>query len=99
MCQAPGVSPALVAAILKEESGFNPDFTDPATDSYGIGGWTPAVLWHYTDPPVENLSPGFCAEPCGRDPRRGALPVPVGAGGDDRPGGSCGQSCRRLPDH
>ena len=63
MCQAPGVSPALVAAILKAESGYNPDFTDPATDSYGIAGWTPAVLWHYMDPPVENLSPGFALNP------------------------------------
>lgn len=56
ICQAPGVSPALVAAILKVESDFNPDMSDPATDSYGIAGWTPAVMWHYTDPPVENLS-------------------------------------------
>ena len=56
MCEAPGVSPALVAAILKAESGFNPRMSDPATQAYGIAGWTPGVLWHYTDPPVENLS-------------------------------------------
>lgn len=56
MCHAPGVSPALVAAILRAESGFRPDMIDPATRSYGIAGWTPSVLWHYTNPPVENLS-------------------------------------------
>jgi len=55
-CQSPGVSPALVAAILKAESGFNPNMSDQATDSYGIAGWTPAVLWHYLDPPVQDLS-------------------------------------------
>jgi len=55
-CQSPGVSPALVAAILKAESNFNPDMSDPATESYGIAGWTPAVLWHYLDPPVKDLS-------------------------------------------
>ena len=98
MCQAPGVSPALVAAILKEESGFNPDFTDPATDSYGIGGWTPAVLWHYMDSPGREPVAPVCADPGGRDPRHRALPVPVRAGAGGRPRGSRGQSGRRLPD-
>jgi hypothetical protein len=55
-CHSAGVSPALVAAILKAESNFNPSMSDPATDSYGIAGWTPAVLWHYMDPPVQDLS-------------------------------------------
>lgn len=63
MCQAPGVSPALVAAILNAESGFNPKMSDPATSSYGIAGWTPAVLWHYMDPPVENLSLRYALNP------------------------------------
>ena len=63
MCQAPGVSPALVAAILKAESGFSPDMYDRVTDSYGIAGWTPAVVWHYMDPPVENLSPRYAQTP------------------------------------
>jgi serine/threonine protein kinase len=63
MCQAPGVSPALVAAILKAESGFKPDMSNPATKSYGIAGWTPAVMWHYMDPPVERLSPRYAMTP------------------------------------
>jgi hypothetical protein len=63
MCQAPGVSPALVAAILNAESGFNPGMSDPATDSYGIAGWTPSVMWHYMDPPHENLSTRYALDP------------------------------------
>lgn len=49
-----GVTPALVAAILKAESGFNARFSNPATKSYGIAGWTPAVLGYYLRPRVEN---------------------------------------------
>jgi hypothetical protein len=63
MCKNPGVSPALVAAILKVESGFNPHMSDPATKSYGIAGWTPSVLWHYMDPPVPALSTRYAMAP------------------------------------
>ncbi|WP_433361171.1 serine/threonine protein kinase [Actinoplanes sp. CA-142083] len=41
------VSPVLVAAMLKAESGFDPNLADPAVDEYGIARWTPAVLKFY----------------------------------------------------
>lgn len=41
------VSPWLVAAILKAESDFDPDLSDPAADEYGIARWTPSVLKFY----------------------------------------------------
>ncbi|MFI5530156.1 helix-turn-helix domain-containing protein [Kitasatospora sp. NPDC051853] len=47
LCAAPQVSPALVAAILKAESGFDPHLHDPARDEYGIARWTPRVLRYY----------------------------------------------------
>ncbi|MFJ8044172.1 helix-turn-helix domain-containing protein [Kitasatospora sp. NPDC096147] len=47
LCAAPQVSPALVAAILKTESGFDPHLHDPARDEYGIARWTPRVLRYY----------------------------------------------------
>ncbi|ACU71587.1 serine/threonine protein kinase [Catenulispora acidiphila DSM 44928] len=43
-CPTPEVTPAMVAAVLKVESGFDPKFSSPATDSYGIAGWTPRVF-------------------------------------------------------
>jgi serine/threonine protein kinase len=48
-CAEPEVTPSLIAAILKMESDFNPAFSDPATASYGIAGWTPEVFrsWSY----------------------------------------------------
>ncbi|HLK42426.1 MAG TPA: protein kinase [Thermoleophilia bacterium] len=48
-CAEPEVTPSLIAAILKMESDFNPAFSDPATASYGIAGWTPEVFrsWAY----------------------------------------------------
>jgi hypothetical protein len=49
MCRAPGVSPALVAAILKARSDFNPNKSNQATDAYGIAGWSLSLLPHYTD--------------------------------------------------
>jgi Protein kinase domain len=63
MCQAPGVSPALVAAILKAQSGFNPHLYDPATDSYGIAGWTPSTLWYYQQPPVAMPAVKYAEDP------------------------------------
>ncbi|GHF84976.1 protein kinase domain-containing protein [Streptomyces griseosporeus] len=43
-CLQPEVSPALLAAMLKVESDFDPDLSDPAKDEYGIARWTPGVL-------------------------------------------------------
>ncbi|MFC0553838.1 serine/threonine-protein kinase [Planotetraspora thailandica] len=63
MCDEPGLSPALVAAMLKAESGFDPDLSDPAKDEYGIARWTPSVLRYYLPPdrrgtiPVPPLPP------------------------------------------
>jgi serine/threonine protein kinase len=50
MCDEPGVSPALVAAMLMAESGFDPNLSDPAKDEYGIARWTPRVLQYYLPP-------------------------------------------------
>ncbi|WP_459804311.1 protein kinase domain-containing protein [Herbidospora sp. RD11066] len=47
MCEEPGVSPALIAGMLKAESGFDPALSDPAKDEYGIARWTPSVLAYY----------------------------------------------------
>ncbi|MFJ8093472.1 protein kinase domain-containing protein [Streptomyces griseofuscus] len=49
-CPRPDVSPALIAAMLKAESGFDADLADPGTREYGIARWTPAVLrWWMRD--------------------------------------------------
>ncbi|MEU6314801.1 hypothetical protein [Streptomyces sp. NPDC047014] len=47
MCPVPQITPALVAAVLKVESGFDPHLHDPANDEYGIARWTPRVLRYY----------------------------------------------------
>jgi serine/threonine protein kinase len=41
------VTPWLVAAILKAESDFDPNLSDPAADEFGIARWTPRVLQFY----------------------------------------------------
>lgn len=38
------VTPALLAAMLKVESDFDPGLSDPGNDEYGIARWTPRVL-------------------------------------------------------
>ncbi|MHC3468286.1 protein kinase domain-containing protein [Streptomyces sp. 7R007] len=43
-CSRPEVTPALIAAMLKSESDFDPDLSDPGNQEYGIARWTPAVL-------------------------------------------------------
>ncbi|MFB7115649.1 protein kinase [Streptomyces sp. NPDC056291] len=43
-CTRPDVTPALIAAMLKAESDFDPGLSDPAEDEYGIARWTPEVL-------------------------------------------------------
>ncbi|MER6827606.1 serine/threonine-protein kinase [Streptosporangium sp. NPDC000563] len=47
MCDEPGLSPALVAAILKTESGFDARLHDVEKDEYGLARWTPSVLQYY----------------------------------------------------
>jgi DNA-binding SARP family transcriptional activator len=54
LCSAPAVTPALIAAILKAESNFAPAFSSPATASYGIAGWTPAVFRSWEGPPGDD---------------------------------------------
>ncbi|MEU2384256.1 protein kinase [Streptomyces sp. NPDC012461] len=50
-CGRPGVTAALIAAMLKVESDFDPNLSDPANDEYGIARWTPRVLrwWMHAD--------------------------------------------------
>ncbi|WP_051709606.1 serine/threonine-protein kinase [Streptomyces sp. NRRL S-350] len=43
-CPEPEVTPVLLAAMLKAESGFDPDAASPETGEYGIAMWTPAVF-------------------------------------------------------
>ncbi|MFE6482879.1 serine/threonine protein kinase [Streptomyces sp. NPDC057757] len=49
-CSQGGVTPPLLAAMLKVESDFDPDLSDPDKDEYGIARWTPSVLrWWMND--------------------------------------------------
>ncbi|MEU2710998.1 protein kinase [Streptomyces sp. NPDC007205] len=49
-CGKPAVTPPLIAAILKSESNFDPDLSDPANQEFGIARWTPGVLrWWMRD--------------------------------------------------
>ena len=46
-CVQPEVTPALIAALLKAESNFDPDLSDPSVGEegeYGIARWTPSIL-------------------------------------------------------
>jgi hypothetical protein len=46
-CVQPEVTPALIAALLKAESDFDPDLSDPTAGDegeYGIARWTPSIL-------------------------------------------------------
>ncbi|WP_307806406.1 helix-turn-helix domain-containing protein [Streptomyces sp. FH025] len=63
-CPEPEVTPALIAAMLQAESGFDPDLSDPANDEYGIARWTPRVLRHYlpADRQDADPDPPFTAE-------------------------------------
>jgi serine/threonine protein kinase len=53
-CPAAEVTPALIAAILKEESGFDPNFSSPQTASFGIAGWTPSVFKAWAHSPQDD---------------------------------------------
>ncbi|MFJ8536274.1 protein kinase [Streptomyces sp. NPDC093591] len=49
-CVQPEVTPALIAALLKAESNFDPDLSDPSVGEegeYGIARWTPSILRWY----------------------------------------------------
>ncbi|WP_157254798.1 hypothetical protein [Nonomuraea typhae] len=46
-CDIDGLSPALIAAMLKAESNFDPGLKDPGKDEYGIARWTPSTLMAY----------------------------------------------------
>ncbi|WP_053175479.1 serine/threonine-protein kinase [Nonomuraea sp. SBT364] len=52
-----GLSPALIAAILKVQSDFDPDLNDPEADEYGIARWTPRVLQHWQPDGLEKPIP------------------------------------------
>ncbi|MGI5202280.1 hypothetical protein ACQEU6_11980 [Spirillospora sp. CA-108201] len=56
-CELRGLSPALVAAMLKAESGFDPHLSDPAHDEYGIARWTPHVLVFWQPGGLDNPEP------------------------------------------
>ncbi|MGW2395318.1 serine/threonine-protein kinase [Kitasatospora sp. NPDC001664] len=43
-CPEPEITPALIAAILKAESGFDAQASRPRTEEYGIAMWTPSVF-------------------------------------------------------
>ncbi|MEV5189741.1 protein kinase domain-containing protein [Streptomyces werraensis] len=43
-CRSEDVTAPLIAAMLKVESDFDPDLSDPARNEYGIARWTPKVL-------------------------------------------------------
>ncbi|WP_461006288.1 lysozyme family protein, partial [Streptomyces capparidis] len=43
-CTEEEVTPVLIAAMLKAESGFDADAARPEADEYGIAMWTPAVF-------------------------------------------------------
>ncbi|MEV5884029.1 protein kinase [Streptomyces sp. NPDC052020] len=43
-CADEHVTPPLIAAMLKVESDFDPNLSDPRRNEYGIARWTPSVL-------------------------------------------------------
>ncbi|MEV6838893.1 protein kinase [Streptomyces sp. NPDC051133] len=73
-CPESDVTPALIAAMLKAESNFDPDLSDPAKHEFGIARWTPAVLrWYMRDDgvpasatPTPPLTPSVSVPAVGR---------------------------------
>ncbi|GLZ07998.1 hypothetical protein Acsp03_54640 [Actinomadura sp. NBRC 104412] len=72
-CDMEGLSPALIAAMLKAESGFDPALSDPGKDEYGIARWTPRVLVHWQpggmsspEPRPEDITPELSIPAMGR---------------------------------
>ncbi|EST31549.1 hypothetical protein M878_16450, partial [Streptomyces roseochromogenus subsp. oscitans DS 12.976] len=89
-CPHPDVTPALIAAMLKAGSDFDPDLSDPGHQEFGIARWTPRVLrWWMRDDgipasatPTPPLSPSVSIQAMGRylcfiDPH-----LKVGSGSD-----------------
>ncbi|GHI05497.1 protein kinase [Streptomyces cellostaticus] len=74
ICPRPDVTPALIAAMLKAGSNFNPDLSDPGKQEFGIARWTPRVLrWWMRDDgipapatPTPPLSPSVSIKSMGR---------------------------------
>ncbi|WP_067469651.1 serine/threonine-protein kinase [Actinomadura macra] len=56
-CDMRGLSPALIAAMLKAESGFDPRLADPVKDEYGIARWTPKLLVFWQPGGLNNPEP------------------------------------------
>ncbi|WP_344435654.1 hypothetical protein, partial [Actinomadura luteofluorescens] len=56
-CELRGLSPTLIAAMLKAESGFDPRLADPGRDEYGIARWTPHVLAFWQPGGLDNPEP------------------------------------------
>ncbi|GAA3568166.1 hypothetical protein GCM10022419_056270 [Nonomuraea rosea] len=56
-CREPGLSPALIAAMLKAESGYDPGLSDKVKNEYGIARWTPEVLWHWQPNGLQSPKP------------------------------------------
>ncbi|GAA2213608.1 hypothetical protein GCM10009850_090710 [Nonomuraea monospora] len=56
-CEEPGLSPALIAAMLKAESGYDPLLSDSVRNEYGIARWTPEVLWHWQPGGLQSPKP------------------------------------------
>ncbi|MFC5215409.1 protein kinase domain-containing protein [Streptomyces coerulescens] len=73
-CVQREVTPALIAALLKAESNFDPDLSDPSAGKegeYGIARWTPSLLrwWIRSD--------GVAAEETPRPPLTPAESIPA----------------------
>ncbi|MFJ5261356.1 serine/threonine protein kinase [Streptomyces sp. NPDC088387] len=58
-CSQDDVTPSLIAAMLKVESDFDPDLSDPEANEFGIARWTPSVLrwWMNADGTPEETVP------------------------------------------
>ncbi|GAA3983090.1 hypothetical protein GCM10023085_76610 [Actinomadura viridis] len=56
-CGMRGLSPALIAAMLKTESDFDPHLSDPGEREYGIARWSPHVLVHWQPGGLDNPEP------------------------------------------
>lgn len=55
-CPDAAVTPALIAAMLSAESGFDPNKRSPETDEYGIAMWSPWLFEHWAVPGPEEPS-------------------------------------------
>ncbi|NUR89322.1 MAG: protein kinase [Nonomuraea sp.] len=68
----PGLSPALIAALLKRLTNFDPNVNDPVKDEYGIARWTPSVVMFWQEggaskgEPKPPYSPAFSLAAMGR---------------------------------